>query len=461
MARFCPPSVCVCSRLRREETARRQPNADGTPRLRSSQHASRRPHGRGAAASCAGHRDARHVLAEGLRPADDALPRRLRLLHVRAAAAARRARLPDRGRGARDRASRGGRLAAPRRSSRSATGPRRATASRARSSRRSDARRRSSTSPDARDAVLDETGLLPHLNPGVMSRDELVALRPVAASMGIMLETTAGAARRPGRPALGLARQGAGAPARDDAPRGRARDPVHERDPRRDRRDAGGADRRAARAARARRRARAPARGDRPELPREAGNADGRASRRDDRGAPLVDRRRADRARARRCTCRRRRTSPTTTSRSCSTRASTTGAASRPSRRTTSTPRRRGRTSSACARRAAPAGSSSRPRLPLYPEHVADLDRWADPAVAPAIRRAADAHGLAREDRWAPGEPVTVAVRRRAQPGAGRSSWARSWGRRSSCASSPPAVPSGSASSRRPTRCGARRAATR
>ena len=39
--------------------------------------------------------------------------------------------------------------------------------------------------------VLDETGLLPHLNPGVMSRSELVALRPVAASMGIMLETTA------------------------------------------------------------------------------------------------------------------------------------------------------------------------------------------------------------------------------------------------------------------------------
>jgi FO synthase len=48
------------------------------------------------------------------------------------------------------------------------------------------------------------------------------------------------------------------------------------------------------------------------------------------------------------------------------------------------------------------------PRLPLHPEHVADLDRWADPAVAPSIRRAADAHGLAREDRWAPGEPVPV-----------------------------------------------------
>src|SRR5216117_3122054 len=38
-------------------------------------------------------------------------------------------------------------------------------------------------------AVLDETGLLPHLNPGVMTREDLAALRPVSASMGIMLET--------------------------------------------------------------------------------------------------------------------------------------------------------------------------------------------------------------------------------------------------------------------------------
>jgi len=37
--------------------------------------------------------------------------------------------------------------------------------------------------------VLEETGLLPHLNPGVMTRDDLDALRPVSASMGIMLET--------------------------------------------------------------------------------------------------------------------------------------------------------------------------------------------------------------------------------------------------------------------------------
>jgi FO synthase len=48
------------------------------------------------------------------------------------------------------------------------------------------------------------------------------------------------------------------------------------------------------------------------------------------------------------------------------------------------------------------------PRLAIYPEYVADLDAWCDPAVAPAVRRRADALGLAREDAWAPGEPVAV-----------------------------------------------------
>jgi FO synthase len=38
--------------------------------------------------------------------------------------------------------------------------------------------------------ITAETGLLAHLNPGVMSHDELVALRPTAPSMGMMLETT-------------------------------------------------------------------------------------------------------------------------------------------------------------------------------------------------------------------------------------------------------------------------------
>src|SRR5215468_625876 len=39
--------------------------------------------------------------------------------------------------------------------------------------------------------VLEETGLLPHLNPGVMSWQDFQRLKPVAPSMGMMLETTA------------------------------------------------------------------------------------------------------------------------------------------------------------------------------------------------------------------------------------------------------------------------------
>ena len=39
-------------------------------------------------------------------------------------------------------------------------------------------------------AVIEQTGLLPHLNPGVMSWEEMARLKPVAPSMGMMLETT-------------------------------------------------------------------------------------------------------------------------------------------------------------------------------------------------------------------------------------------------------------------------------
>ncbi|MFD8955204.1 bifunctional FO biosynthesis protein CofGH [Streptomyces xanthophaeus] len=38
--------------------------------------------------------------------------------------------------------------------------------------------------------ILEETGLLPHLNPGVMSWSDFQRLKPVAPSMGMMLETT-------------------------------------------------------------------------------------------------------------------------------------------------------------------------------------------------------------------------------------------------------------------------------
>jgi FO synthase len=48
--------------------------------------------------------------------------------------------------------------------------------------------------------VLEETGLLPHLNPGVMSWEALQRLKPVAPSMGLMLETTANIAAHVGSP---------------------------------------------------------------------------------------------------------------------------------------------------------------------------------------------------------------------------------------------------------------------
>lgn len=51
--------------------------------------------------------------------------------------------------------------------------------------------------------VLKETGLLPHLNPGVMTLAEIELLRPVSASMGIMLETVAERLSRRGGPHFG------------------------------------------------------------------------------------------------------------------------------------------------------------------------------------------------------------------------------------------------------------------
>ena len=46
--------------------------------------------------------------------------------------------------------------------------------------------------------VLKETNLLPHVNPGVMSREEIASLREVSASQGIMLESTSDKLCEPG-----------------------------------------------------------------------------------------------------------------------------------------------------------------------------------------------------------------------------------------------------------------------
>jgi FO synthase len=55
----------------------------------------------------------------------------------------------------------------------------------------------------AAEAVLEETGLLPHLNPGVLTPDDVRALRPVSASMGMMLETTSRRLSERGGPHFG------------------------------------------------------------------------------------------------------------------------------------------------------------------------------------------------------------------------------------------------------------------
>src|SRR5438309_2820939 len=51
--------------------------------------------------------------------------------------------------------------------------------------------------------VLKETGLLPHLNPGIMSRAEIEQLRAVSVSQGIMLESAAERLSRRGGPHFG------------------------------------------------------------------------------------------------------------------------------------------------------------------------------------------------------------------------------------------------------------------
>jgi FO synthase len=57
----------------------------------------------------------------------------------------------------------------------------------------------------------------------------------------------------------------------------------------------------------------------------------------------------------------------------------------------------------ALARRTAEMDKILVPRLPVYPGWVADPDRWLHTKVAPRVRQSADADGWARDDDWAPG----------------------------------------------------------
>jgi FO synthase len=49
-------------------------------------------------------------------------------------------------------------------------------------------------------------------------------------------------------------------------------------------------------------------------------------------------------------------------------------------------------------------------RLPLYPSYMQDVKRWTDPALATPLLRASDAEGWSRAGRWSPGLPCPPAI---------------------------------------------------
>ena len=155
-----------------------------------------RTHGRGPGRPRRGARQPGHLLPEGVHPAHHAVPRPLRLLHVRQGAGPPRRAVP-----------------LPRRGAQPSPGPD-ATAGChealftlgerpelrypvARDWLRSAGLRLDGRLPGRRCAAwcVDETGLLPHANAGALFADELARLRAVTASQGMMIETL----RRPGR----------------------------------------------------------------------------------------------------------------------------------------------------------------------------------------------------------------------------------------------------------------------
>jgi FO synthase len=60
------------------------------------------------------------------------------------------------------------------------------------------------------------------------------------------------------------------------------------------------------------------------------------------------------------------------------------------------------------------------PRMPLYPGYVAAADAWVDAAVRPHVLAASDSLGLARGDAWHPGAATPVAARALPRPALGR-----------------------------------------
>ena len=88
---------------------------------------------------------------------------------------------------------------------------------------------------DAAKAVFEETGLLPHLNPGNMTPEETATLRPVSPSMGIMLESASDRLTEKGMPHYGSPDKIPAVRLQTLADGGRSEDSVYHRHPHRHR----------------------------------------------------------------------------------------------------------------------------------------------------------------------------------------------------------------------------------
>ena len=76
------------------------------------------------------------------------------------------------------------------------------------------------------------------------------------------------------------------------------------------------------------------------------------------------------------------------------------------------------------SRRSAEVGKLLVNRLPVYPSYVRDADTWLAPEIATRVRRMSDAEGFARDDDWAPGNteppPTPLALSRQVDPDVAR-----------------------------------------
>ena len=62
----------------------------------------------------------------------------------------------------------------------------------------------------------------------------------------------------------------------------------------------------------------------------------------------------------------------------------------------------------ALARETAREGKALTERLTVYPAYVRELERWVAEPLRPAVQQASDAEGFARESAWSPGDPDAV-----------------------------------------------------